>query len=112
MEGWGWQSVHDPDALPGVLACWKDSIATGEPFDMVFPLRGANGNFRQFLTRIQPVKDADGTVIQWCGTNTDITEHKRAEAQIAADLKALTIMHELSGNSSKQGDYSRCCRRL
>ena len=41
MEGWGWQSVHDPEALPRVLERWQQSIATGEPFDMEFPLRGA-----------------------------------------------------------------------
>ena len=40
MEGWGWQSVHDPEVLPKVLQEWKASIATGAPFDMTFPLRG------------------------------------------------------------------------
>ena len=43
LEGWGWQSVHDPELLPDVLLRWQASIATGEPFDMVFPLRGADG---------------------------------------------------------------------
>ena len=52
MEGWGWQSVHDPRVLPKVLENWKTSIATGEPFDMEFPLRGADGIFRPFLTRV------------------------------------------------------------
>jgi PAS domain S-box-containing protein len=68
--------------LPGVLERWKESIATGKPFDMVFPLRGADGKFRQFLTRTQPVKNADGEVIQWCGTNTDITERKQMEEEL------------------------------
>jgi PAS domain-containing protein len=39
MEGWGWQSVHDPEELPGVMTSWQNSIATGKPFEMVFPLR-------------------------------------------------------------------------
>ena len=43
MEGWGWQCVHDPLVLPKVLEQWQASIATGEPFDMEFPLRGADG---------------------------------------------------------------------
>ena len=60
MEGWGWQSVHDPNVLPKVLERWKESLATGEPFDMEFPLRGADGVFRPFLTRIMPVKDSAG----------------------------------------------------
>jgi PAS domain S-box-containing protein len=79
MEGWGWQSVHDPQALPAVLERWRASIASGEPFDMEFPLRAADGMFRPFLTRVMPQKDTAGRVVQWFGTNTDVTERKRAE---------------------------------
>ena len=79
MEGWGWQSVHDPNVLPKVLERWQASIATGEPFDMEFPLRGADGIFRSFLTRVLPLKDADGKVLRWFGTNTDISALKLAE---------------------------------
>ncbi len=81
MEGWGWQSVHDPAVLPRVMEEWQSSIATGQPFDMDFPLRGADGHYRSFLTRVLPMKDADGHVVQWFGTNTDITERKQAEAE-------------------------------
>jgi PAS domain S-box-containing protein len=52
MEGWGWQSIHDPNELPRVLQRWKASIATGEPFNMELPLRGRDGQFRRFLTRV------------------------------------------------------------
>ena len=79
MEGWGWQSVHDPEVLPKVLEHWKASIATGKVFDMEFPLRGADGIFRPFLTRVLPLKDANGNILQWFGTNTDVTERKQAE---------------------------------
>ena len=81
MEGWGWQSVHDPITLPKVLETWKASLATGDPFDMVFPLRGADGVFRPFLTRVLPVKNAQGQVTQWFGTGTDVTEVKRIERE-------------------------------
>jgi PAS domain S-box-containing protein len=82
MEGWGWQSVHDPQVLPRVLERWKASIATGQPFDMEFPLRGADGAFRSFLTRVQPLKDSAGLVLRWFGTNTDISALKLAEEAI------------------------------
>jgi PAS domain S-box-containing protein len=75
MEGWGWQSVHDPATLPEVMERWQGSIASGEPFEMVFPLRGADGSFRSFLTRVMPVRSPDGKVAQWFGTNTDISGH-------------------------------------
>lgn len=79
MEGWGWKIVHDPEVLPSVLESWQASIATGKPFDMTFPLRGADGKFRPFLTRIMPLLGANGKVLQWFGTNTQITEQKELE---------------------------------
>ena len=100
MEGWGWQSVHDPDELPRVLERWKASIATGEPFNMEFPLRGRDGQFRWFLTRVLPLKDAGGRVVRWFGTNTDVTEVRQARqaaeaANVAKSQFLANMSHEL-----------------
>ena len=84
MEGWGWQCVHDPQALPAVLERWKGCIQSGEPFDMIFPMRGADGTFRPFLTRVMPLKDEQGRVMQWFGTNTDISAQKAVEEELVA----------------------------
>ncbi|MGO9547849.1 MAG: PAS domain S-box protein [Rhodomicrobium sp.] len=92
MEGWGWQSVHNPETLPAVLERWKASIATGEPFDMIFPLRGADGLFRPFLTRIQPLKNAEGRVVRWFGTNTDVDELKRSEEALRESEERLSAI--------------------
>ncbi len=91
MAGWVWQSVHDPKVLPEVLARWRTAIATGEPFEMTFPLRGSDGVFRPFLTRIAPVRGADGLVDRWFGTNTDLTFEREAAAErerLLAEAKA------------------------
>jgi PAS domain S-box-containing protein len=82
MEGWGWQSVHDPEVLPRVMERWQASIATGKPFEMVFPLRGSDGVLRPFLTRVMPLCDPDGKVVRWFGTNTDIAERERAASAL------------------------------
>jgi two-component system, sensor histidine kinase len=79
VEGWGWKSVHDPDVLPAAMERWLLSIETGEPFDMTFPLRATDGQFRPFLTRVMPLHDSEGRVLQWFGTNTEITEQKAME---------------------------------
>jgi PAS domain S-box-containing protein len=89
MEGWGWQSVHDTAILPDVMERWTRSIATGEPFEMVFPLRGADGRFRPFLTRIEPVKDTLGRVLRWFGTNTDISAQRRVEEALRTSNEEL-----------------------
>ena len=82
MEGWGWQSVHDPVVLPQVMANWQMAIAAGERFDMEFPLRAADGAFRRFLTRVEPFKDLTGQIIHWFGTNTDVEALKQAEEKV------------------------------
>jgi len=82
MEGWGWQSVHDPQVLPRVMEQWTAAIAAGQPFEMEFPLRGADGIFRLFLTRSLPLKDTEGRVVQWFGTNTNVDELKRAQDEV------------------------------
>ena len=108
MEGWGWQSVHDPDALPQVMERWKESLATAKPFDMVFPLRGADGAFRPFLTRIMPVCGQDGKLVRWFGTNTDISDQRRteealreSEAKLAAALSSMTDAVFISDNQGR-----------
>lgn len=84
MEGWGWTSVHDPDRLPEVMQRWEAAIATGAPFEMVFPLRGADGLFRPFLTRIVPVRNEKSEIVRWLGVNTEIGAQIQAEAALAA----------------------------
>jgi PAS domain S-box-containing protein len=82
MEGWGWQSVHDPEILPQVLERWRRAIATGQPFEMELPLRGTDAKFRTFLTRVEPMKESDGAVVRWFGTNTDVDELKRMDESL------------------------------
>jgi signal transduction histidine kinase len=51
----------------------------GETWELTFPLKGANGVYRWFLTRGSAIKDEAGKVIRWIGTNTDITEQIKVE---------------------------------
>lgn len=93
MEGWGWQSVHDPLELPKVMDRWQTSIASAEAFEMVFPLRGADGAFRQFLTRIAPILGEDGAVARWIGINTEFDSRMSAKEALAvseARFRAMT----------------------
>lgn len=88
VEGWGWQSVHDPDALPAILRRWRLSIASGRAFDMTHPLRGSDGRFRRFLTRVTPVRDPiTGELIRWVGTSTDVDDREELLTLAAHELR-------------------------
>ncbi|MFC3078346.1 PAS domain-containing protein [Phenylobacterium terrae] len=90
MQGWGWTKVHHPEHVDRVVERIQQAWDTGEPWEDVFPLRGADGRYRWFLSRAEPLRDAEGRVIRWFGTNTDITEKQRLE-----DLQT-TLIQEIS----------------
>jgi len=79
MQGWGWQKVHHPDEVGCVVERIKIAFATGEPWEDTFPLRSKSGEYRWFLSRALPIFDAEGKVVRWFGTNTDITEQRQLE---------------------------------
>lgn len=100
MKGWGWRTIHHPDHLERVEAKFRSAVESGAAWEDTFPLRGADGVFRWFLSRALPIRDEQGNVVRWFGTNTDITELRETqEALRQADrLKddfLATLSHEL-----------------
>ena len=91
MRGQGWQRVHDPDVLPLVLPLWEHALRSGQPFEMSFPLRARDGSYRPFLTLVAPLKDASGAILQWFGTNTDISTQQRTERELRAAEERLRL---------------------
>jgi PAS domain S-box-containing protein len=79
MEGWGWQKVHHPEHVDHVVRRIKESFESGTPWEDTFPLRGADGSYRWFLSRALPIRNEAGEVVRWFGTNTDITKQIEAE---------------------------------
>ena len=97
QEGWGWESVHDPEVLPSVVERWQESLATGQPFEMTFPLRGADGQFRPFLTRIIPLRNQSGEITRWFGTNTDVGNQAEAMAALQESEARFRAVFENAG---------------
>ncbi len=84
MQGWGWKEVHHPDHVDRVVASVKAAWKSGQPWEDVFPLRSAAGEYRWYLSRAEPIRDETGRVVRWFGTNTDITEQRETEAALQA----------------------------
>ncbi|GAB6842934.1 PAS domain S-box-containing protein [Methylorubrum rhodinum] len=74
-----WMGVIHPDHGEATRAAWLAAAGSGRPYEVEFPLRRADGQYRWFLSRAQPLRDADGAVRSWIGTSLDIHERKFAE---------------------------------
>lgn len=84
--GWGWYGAIHPEQLPATNECWTHSIKTGEPCEVEYLLKRADGIYRWHLARALPMRDAQGRIIKWFGTCTDIHDKKQAEEERAQRL--------------------------
>lgn len=82
MKGWGWKAVHHPDHVERVEKHFRRSIESGTEWEDTFPLRGTDGKYRWYLSRAKPIRDVNGEIVYWFGTNTDITAQREQEEQI------------------------------
>jgi PAS domain S-box-containing protein len=105
MQGWGWQKVHHPDYVESITEEWESNIKAGKPYDNIFPLKGKDGNYRLFLTRVTPIKDEQGKLLRWFGTNTDITELKKSEE---CNQKLLENEQQLTEELQTSNEELRC----
>lgn len=80
--GSDWWAFHDPAHLQRTREHFRRSIERGEDWEDTFPLRGHDGRYRWFLSRAQPIRDEDGAIVWWFGTNTDVTEQREQAEQI------------------------------
>jgi PAS domain S-box-containing protein len=81
-QGTGWKEMFHPDDLRRHVEAWASSVETGNSFECESRLRRADGQYRWFLARAQPMRDASGNIVKWYGTNVDIDDRKRAEQEL------------------------------
>jgi len=82
MQGEEWQRMLHPEDRDRVLNAWRDSVRNGTPYEQLERHRMADGQYRWFLSRGVPLRDEQGRVLRWFGTNTDIEDQKRAEGEL------------------------------
>jgi PAS domain S-box-containing protein len=82
LRGDGWQAMLHPEDRDRVLKAWRESVATGTPYEQEERHRGVDGTYRWYLARGIPQRDAEGRIVRWYGTNTDIEARKHAEEEL------------------------------
>lgn len=81
LAGWDWTKLIHPDDLEESVKSWKQSLATGVPFQVECRFRRADGSYRWHLMRAQARRDAKDRISIWVGSNTDIDIIKRADEE-------------------------------
>ena len=107
-----WAAFLHPEDLPRVAAYWIGHVSTGEPADIEFRLRRRDGMYRWVLTRAVPLCDAQGCIVKWFGTATDIDDQKRTEEELRRanrDLEqfAFSASHDLQEPIRNVAIYSQ-----
>jgi diguanylate cyclase (GGDEF)-like protein/PAS domain S-box-containing protein len=91
MQGSGWKEIVHPDDLDEVFSKWRNALRTGEPYDVEYRLRGKDGNYRWFLCRANPIRNAKQEVVKWFGSCTDIESQKQNQQILEQQILERTI---------------------
>jgi PAS domain S-box-containing protein len=91
-RGWTYRDTMHPEDLEPFVKKWNDLSALGVTVEAEARFRRVDGEYRWFLIRAFPVRDENGEIIKWFGTNTDIDDRKKAEASLAGENKILEMI--------------------
>ncbi|RYF41553.1 MAG: hybrid sensor histidine kinase/response regulator, partial [Comamonadaceae bacterium] len=94
LEGHGWARMVHPQDLPQGQVRWAQALASGQPYETEFRLRRADGGYRWHIARALPIRDAQGAIQRWIGTNTDIEDQKAAA--LALQNLNQTLEHQVA----------------
>ncbi|WP_176556104.1 PAS domain-containing protein [Rubellimicrobium rubrum] len=96
-DGEGWSDMFHPDDREEAWSRWRQSLLTGELYEVEYRLRHRSGAYRWVLGRALPVRNEAGAIVRWMGTCTDIEDRKRTEAELAEALAAKEVLlHEVN----------------
>src|SRR5258708_1594238 len=95
VEGDRWMASVHPDDQQRVWEVWQTSIQTGVPYEVEHRLQdGTSGAYRWFLVRGVPQRNAQGEILHWVGTCTDIEDQKQAEQKLKASEQNWRVLAE------------------
>ncbi|MGE4239836.1 PAS domain-containing protein [Ramlibacter sp.] len=84
-DGEGWNDMFHPDDQQHAWDEWRHSLATGDTYEIEYRLRHRSGEYRWVLGRALPVRDAEGRIVRWMGTCTDVHEQKMVREELLAN---------------------------
>ena len=96
--GWGWTEKAHPDDVAFKARTWLSNLETTTSHDVSCRFQGADGAYRWFNVRGEPLRDSDGSVQGWYGVFIDIDSQKKAEEKSReSELKLRQITETIPG---------------
>jgi PAS domain S-box-containing protein len=96
LAGYGWLDAVHPEDRSTLREALDRAVAGAVTFDAEFRLRRPDGSYRLFSFKGVPVKASDGTLLEWIGSATDITERVELELQLLHSQR-LEAVGQLAG---------------
>src|ERR1700733_12853270 len=114
--GWGWMEKVHPDDVAFKVATWLENLESRNPHDAVCRFRGADGRYRWFEVRGEPLRTSDGAVLSWYGVLIDIDDRRRAEEAVRqSEYELRQIIDTVPGliwSTGPDGEPTHVSRRL
>ena len=90
LKGTAWTAIVHPDDLAACEEKWGNALRTGDPYDVQYRLRAKDGSYRWFLGRANPIRSAEGQIVKWFGTCTDIEDQKQNQQILEEQIQERT----------------------
>lgn len=90
-----WSAIVHPDDLSNIKDSWIQAIRTGEKFVCEVRLRSADGSYHWFLSQARPLRNEQGKIVKWYGTNTSIGRIKELEEKLLQQTEDLRHANQL-----------------
>jgi len=98
IVGWGWMEKVHPDDVAFKVQGWLSNLEAMTSHDANCRFQGADGAYRWFNVRGEPLRDSDGSVQNWYGVLIDIDDQKKAdEKSRESELKLRQIIETVPG---------------
>jgi PAS domain S-box-containing protein len=105
MQDGGRNKVYHPDYIQPVLESFQKSLREVSPWEYIFPMQSKEGEYRWFLSRALPIRDENENITLWFGTNTDVTEQRKAEEALRESEQRLQAIFNNAAIGIVEVDY-------
>jgi PAS domain S-box-containing protein len=81
FSGAGWFNAIHPEDREATARIWEETLGARTSAEFEHRLRRHDGQYRRCVVRVVPVLDRDGSVREWVGTHTDVSERSRIQEE-------------------------------